>query len=150
MLRGWTMLADPCSVASCKCPLMRSPDGKKYCVNCEEWVSEKKREAKKFNELLPPKIGRSKKENQMKKEIKQKEEKKENVEQKIEIINESKDIIITDRTNSNESVIQLLDNKLKILAQNLLSETDFSKSEQIIRLMDRIIVTIDNYKKINK
>ena len=52
LLRGWTMLADNCSV--CNCPLMRNPDGKKYCVQCEAWVFDnKKREEKKFNELIP-------------------------------------------------------------------------------------------------
>ena len=38
MLRGWTMLSETCSVSNCLCPLMRSPDMQKYCVNCEEWI----------------------------------------------------------------------------------------------------------------
>lgn len=54
MLRGWTMLADSCPLPSCRCPLMRSPDGQKYCVNCEMWqFDNKKREKKKFTDLVP-------------------------------------------------------------------------------------------------
>ena len=72
MLRGWTMLADCCSVSSCQCPLMRSPDGQKYCVNCETWIYDnKKREAKKFNELIPSRLNQSK-QNLEKKEVKTK------------------------------------------------------------------------------
>ena len=64
MLRGWTMLADSCTVSNCKCPLMRSPDGQKYCIKSETWVySNKKPEPKKFNELFNSK-------NQMKQEKK--------------------------------------------------------------------------------
>ena len=58
MLRGWTMLADSCS--SCQCPLMRSPDRQKYCVNCEVWIHEnKKREQKKFSELFSSKMNQA-------------------------------------------------------------------------------------------
>ena len=54
LLRGWTMLADSCPLESCRVPLMRSPDGQKYCVNCEMWqFDNKKRKEKKFNELVP-------------------------------------------------------------------------------------------------
>ena len=53
MLRGWTMLAESCPLESCRCPLMRSLDGQKYCVNCEMWqFDNKKREKKKFTDLV--------------------------------------------------------------------------------------------------
>ena len=73
MLRGWTMLADSCTVTNWRCPLMRSPDGQKYCVNCETQIYPNKNpEPKKFIELFSTK-------SQIKKEKKVvEEEKKEN------------------------------------------------------------------------
>ena len=152
MLRGWTMLSDSCSVSNCQCPLMRSPDMQKYCVNCEEWVYDnKKREKKKFNELCPSRmnlIKPEKKENIFKKNVEQPKEsiqyKKDNNEkEKQEIKN-----INTSKTTKNESVVELLEYKLKRLAQNLNDETDIKKSELIIQLMDKIIGLIEHYKKI--
>ena len=48
ILRGWTMLADSCPLETCRCPLMRSPDGQKYCVNCEMWQFDNKKRQKKI------------------------------------------------------------------------------------------------------
>lgn len=54
MLKGWIMLAETCPLETCRCPLMKSPDGQKYCCNCESWIFDaKKRIKKKFNELVP-------------------------------------------------------------------------------------------------
>ena len=152
MLRGWTMLSDCCSVSSCACPLMISPDGQKYCVNCEVWVLDnKKREKKNYNELFQSKINQVKKEKkdpEQKKETQpknetQKDEIKPKIEKQEKKNNEEKKPI------SNDSVVQLLDNKLKMLANNLIETTDNLKSTQIIELMEKIITLIEHYKKIN-
>ena len=149
LLRGWTMLADNCSV--CNCPLMRNPDGKKYCVQCEAWVFDnKKREEKKFNELIPiPGIQQKKeipKNNVItqKKETTEKIEKKENKEKKIE--NKPKN---NNKSTYDGTVLELLDNKLKRLGQSLNEENDIKKSEEIIQLMDKIIALVEHYKKVN-
>ncbi len=156
LLRGWTMLADNCSV--CNCPLMRNPDGKKYCVQCEAWVFDnKKREEKKFNELIPiPGIQQKKeipKNNILtqKKETTEKIEKKDNKEKKIE--NKEKKIENKPKNNNKSTydgtVLELLDNKLKRLGQSLNEENDIKKSEEIIQLMDKIIALVEHYKKVN-
>ena len=156
LLRGWTMLADNCS--ACNCPLMRNPDGKKYCVQCEAWVFDnKKREEKKFNELIPiPGIQQKKeipKNNILtqKKETTEKIEKKDNKEKKIE--NKEKKIENKPKNNNKSTydgtVLELLDNKLKRLGQSLNEENDIKKSEEIIQLMDKIIALVEHYKKVN-
>ena len=151
------MLADSCS--TCRCPLMRSPAGQKYCVNCEVWVYDnKKREPKKFNELFSSISNQIKPEKhalQNKKEIQQKKEKNENevkMEKEKENIKEKeeKKPINNIKNPTNESFIDLLNNKLKNLAQNLNDENDIKKSEEIIGLMDKIINLIEHYKKIIK
>ena len=151
LLRGWTMLADNCSV--CNCPLMRNPDGKKYCVQCEAWVYDnKKREEKKFNELFPSSGNQPKRDipkNNVitqKKESTEKIEKKENKEKRIEEKTKHNN---NNKSTCNGSVLELLDNKLKLLGQALNEETDIKKSEEIIQLMDKIIALIEHYKKVN-
>ena len=155
MLKGWTMLSESCD--TCNCPLMRNPDGQKYCVNCEVWVYDnKKKEQKKFSELFPSRINQmkqekkeiiqknekkgaqEKKEKELKKES-QKKEKEEKIEKKPQNIPKS----IT-----NGSFIDLLNNKLILLAQNLNEETDVKKCEEIIELMNKVIGLIEHYKKI--
>ena len=160
MLRGWTMLSNSCS--TCNCPLMRSPDGQKYCVNCEVWVYDnKKREPKKYSELFSSRTNQIKKE---KPEIpNKKEEYQKNDFQQKRIIEQAKDNkekekekekeeeikkTITPKNNQNDSLITSLDNKLKTLAQNLNNETDIKKSKEIIELMDNILGLIEHYKKI--
>ena len=54
------------------------------------------------------------------------------------------------KKNSNETLIELLDNKLKFLGQSLNEETDIKKSEEIVQLMDKVILLMEHYKKINK
>ena len=34
---GWILLEETCPLESCHCPLIKSLDGNKYCVNCEMW-----------------------------------------------------------------------------------------------------------------
>lgn len=38
MLQGWTMLGISCPVEDCYTPLMRSKQGKMYCVRCDQYV----------------------------------------------------------------------------------------------------------------
>ena len=142
MLRGWTMLADSCAVSNCKCPLMRSPDGQKYCVNCETWVYPNKNpEPKKFNELFSTK-SQIKQEKKIIKEEKIIEKKNE---KKIEKKEEKKDIKI----NGNESVVELLENKLKILGRQLNEENEINKCENIIVLMNKILDLLQRLKNIH-
>ncbi len=150
MLRGWTMLSNSCSV--CNCPLMRSPDGQKYCVNCEEWIYDnKKREKKKFEEICPLNNNQfrlQKKEIHPQKEIPSIIEKKEISQKKENPKKEDKKIENIIKNNSNESLIKLMDDKLKKLGIELNNETNIKKCEEIIGLMNKIIGLIENYKKI--
>ena len=53
MMKGWILMADVCPIESCCCPLMKSPDGQKYCVGCEMWHFDKEKVVKqKFGELV--------------------------------------------------------------------------------------------------
>ena len=52
MSKGWTLVAESCPLESCRCPLLRSLDGNKYCVNCESWIFDKERQKQKFTELV--------------------------------------------------------------------------------------------------
>ena len=143
MLSGWTMLADSCTVSNCKCPLMRSPDGQKYCVNCETWVySNKNPEPKKFNELFNSK-------NQMKQEKKIIEKEKKEKEEKKEIKKEVKKEIKSIKINNDISMIELLENKLNNLGKQLNEEDDINKCENIIALMNKILDLLERYKKIH-
>ena len=49
---GWTLVAESCSLESCRCPLLRSLDGNKYCVNCEMWMFDKEKKKQKFTDLV--------------------------------------------------------------------------------------------------
>ena len=60
LLLGWTMLADTCPVETCKCPLMRSLDGKKYCCGCEAWENSAKIEKQEFKEIASNNIRKTK------------------------------------------------------------------------------------------
>ena len=146
LLRGWTMLADSCVISNCRCPLMRSPDGQKYCVNCETWLYPNKNpEPKKFNELFSSKgqIKQEKKKiEEEKKEGKKIEEKKEKEkEEKIE----KKEIKI----NNDKSVVELIENKLNILGRQLNEENDINKCEKIIELMNKTLDVLERCKKIS-
>ena len=154
MLRGWTMLADSCTVSNCRCPLMRSPDGQKYCVNCETWIYPNKNpEPKKFGELFSTKsqIKKEKKIVEEEKKEDKKIEKKENKkiekkeDKKIEKKEEKKDIKIS----GEESVEVLMENKLKFLGRQLNEEDDIKKCEDIIALMNKILDFLERIKKIH-
>ena len=129
MLRGWTMLADSCPLESCKCPLMRSPDGQKYCVNCEMWqFDNKKREKKKFTEIVPLK-------NQQNIAIKHMEVMKP-IQNKI--------------TYLNDSIENVLSNKLKYLAERINNENDIRNLEELMKAFNNLIDTIKHYESLKK
>ena len=120
LLLGWTMLADTCPVETCKCPLMRSLDGKKYCCGCEAWENSAKIEKQEFKEIASNNIRKTKIEKeQQPKEIVKEEEKKE--------------IIVTKKENVNEKVIKVLKKKLDYLTERLDKETDISLIDQLTK-----------------
>ena len=129
MLRGWTMLAESCPIESCRCPLMRSPDGQKYCCNCEMWqFDNKKREKKKFTEIVPLK-------NQQNLAIKHMEVMKP-IQNKI--------------TYLNDSIENILSNKLKYLAERINKENDIRNLEELMKAFNNLIDTIKHYESLKK
>ena len=129
MLRGWTMLAESCPIESCRCPLMRSPDGQKYCCNCEMWqFDNKKREKKKFTEIVPLK-------NQQNIAIKHMEVMKP-IQNKI--------------TYLNDSIENVLSNKLKYLAERINKENDIRNLEELMKAFNNLIDTIKHYESLKK
>ena len=129
MLRGWTMLAESCPIESCRCPLMRSPDGQKYCCNCEMWqFDNKKREKKKFTEIVPLK-------NQQNLVIKHMEVMKP-IQNKI--------------TYLNDSIENVLSNKLKYLAERINNENDIRNLEELMKAFNNLIDTIKHYESLKK
>ena len=129
MLRGWTMLAESCPIESCRCPLMRSPDGQKYCCNCEMWqFDNKKREKKKFTEIVPLK-------NQQNLAIKH-----------MEVMKPIQNKIIY----LNDSIENVLSNKLKYLAERINNENDIRNLEELMKAFNNLIDTIKHYESLKK
>ena len=129
MLRGWTMLAESCPLESCNCPLMRSPDGQKYCVNCEMWhFDNNKTKKKKFTELVPL---HGKQDLQLK---------------HTEIIKPKKFEPIPIKAEKN--VEELLHDKLQLLAKRIYDEKDMKKIDEVSKVMEQIMSLIEHYKKI--
>lgn len=132
LLLGWTMLADTCPVETCKCPLMRSLDGKKYCCGCEAWENSSKIEKQDFKEISSNNIRKTKNEKEQQKQVV-----KEEVEKKEEII-------VTKKENVNEKVIRVLKAKLDYLTERLDKETDLSIIDQLTK---SIMLNMDAIKK---
>ena len=129
ILRGWTMLAESCPLESCKCPLMRSPDGQKYCVNCEMWqFDNKKTKKKKFTDLVPL---------QGKQLLQVKH---------TELIQPKNFKSIPIKIE--KSVEELLHDKLQILAKRIYDEKDIKKIDEISKVMEQIMSLIEHYKQI--
>ena len=136
LLLGWTMLADTCPVETCKCPLMRSLDGKKYCCGCEAWENSAKIEKQEFKEIASNNIRKTKIEKeQQPKEIVKEEEKKE--------------IIVTKKENVNEKVIKVLKKKLDYLTERLDKETDISLIDQLTKSIMLNMDAIKKYEELN-
>ena len=50
---GWILLDEKCPLETCDCPLLKSFDGNKYCVQCEMWQFPDKIKAKqKYTDLV--------------------------------------------------------------------------------------------------
>lgn len=49
---GWTLLPESCSLESCRCPLVRSLDGNKYCAKCEMWIFDRDKRKQKYTDLI--------------------------------------------------------------------------------------------------
>ena len=50
---GWTLLEEKCPLDKCRCPLLKSRDGNKYCVKCEMWqFPDKERTRQKYTDLV--------------------------------------------------------------------------------------------------
>jgi uncharacterized Zn finger protein (UPF0148 family) len=119
MMRGWTMLAESCPIDTCGCPLMRNFDGQKYCCGCEMWHFDKDRKVKqKFGELVSLKG-------------KQNIQVKENRSVHTEVSKLPSNIKIS----FSNSVIQALQMKLAYLANTLNTESDLSKTKDILECM---------------
>ena len=51
--------------------------------------------------------------------------------------------------NKNGSLVELMENKLNILGKQLYEENDIQKCENIVQLMNKIIDTLERYKKVH-
>ena len=50
---GWTLVPESCPLESCRCPLLKSPDGNLYCVRCEMWqFPNKEKKKQKYTDLV--------------------------------------------------------------------------------------------------
>lgn len=129
MQRGWIMLAESCSLDSCKCPLMRSPDGQKYCCGCEMWQFDNKpRQKKKFGEVILYKGNRQNQENST---------------QVSKPLNKDK------LYNLSSPILQTLNMKLSYLNQKLINETDLHMIKVIVNDMNLIMDAIQKCKNLN-
>lgn len=124
MVKGWIMLSESCPLESCRCPLMRSPDGQKYCVNCESWIFDnQKRKKEKYHEIVPF----STREIQLKHMELTKPPKKHN-------------------HHHENNVLKTLHMKLNYLSDRLRVETDLNLIEAVLKDMNLIMDTIAKYK----
>lgn len=128
MQRGWIMLAESCPLESCRCPLMRSPDGQKYCCGCEMWQFDNKpRQKKKFGEVI---LYKGFHQNQ------------ENTTQVSKQLNKDK------LFNLSSPVLQTLNMKLSYLNQKLMNETDLHMIKVIVKDMNLIMDAIQKCKNL--
>ena len=126
MMRGWTLLAESCPIESCGCPLMRNLDGQKYCCGCEMWHFDKDRPViQRFGELVS---------------LKGKQNVQLTNKQHTEVSKVPPKNIDYNYT-LNKSVIQSLQLKLAYLTNILNSESDLTKSKEILEC---IRICMDN------
>lgn len=125
MQKGWTMLAESCPLESCSCPLMRSIDGQKYCVNCEMWHYDNQRKKQKFE--LVSLQGK----------------------QTLQVKRTEVSTLPKNRFNftpMNLSVIGSLNMKLEYLAKILNQENDIDKTKEILECMRICMQNIETAK----
>ena len=119
MMTGWILLADVCPIESCSCPLMKSPDGQRYCVGCEMWHFEKEKKVKqKFGELVALQ-GR----------------------QNIQLKSRTTEVSTLPKNNVNfnltlnKNVLNSLQLKLAYLSNQLNTESNIDKTKEILECM---------------
>ena len=119
MMKGWILLADVCPIESCSCPLMKSPDGQRYCVGCEMWHFEKEKKVKqKFGELVALQ-GR----------------------QNIQLKSRTTEVSTLPKNNVNfnltlnKNVLNSLQLKLAYLSNQLNTESNIDKTKEILECM---------------
>ena len=125
---GWTLLDEKCPLESCDCPLLKSFDGNKYCVNCEMWqFPDKVRASQKYTDLVV----------------------KSNQELALRETRLAK--VYKNRININiygkESVLNSLRTKLAYLSSVLNQTQDLNKTQQILQNME---LCLKNIKTINE
>jgi uncharacterized Zn finger protein (UPF0148 family) len=134
MMKGWILLADVCPIESCSCPLMKSPDGQKYCVGCEMWHFDKEKKVKqKFGELVSLKG----KQNIQLKSTQSSEVSK--------IQQNPVDFNIT----LNKTVLNSLQMKLAYLSNILNNEKEINKSKEILECMRICMENIQTANSLN-
>ncbi len=132
MMKGWILMADVCPIESCSCPLMKSPDGQKYCVGCEMWHFDKEKKVKqKFGELVSLK-GK----------------------QNIQIKPQSSEVSkiqppVNFNLTLNKSVLNSLQMKLAYLSNILNNELDISKTKEILESMRICMENIQSANNLN-
>ena len=125
---GWTLLDEKCPLESCDCPLLKSFDGNKYCVNCEMWqFPDQVKARQKYTDLVV----------------------KSNQELVIRETGLTK--LYKNRINfdiySKESALHSLKAKLAYLSSTLNQTKDLSKTQQILQ---NIELCLKNIKTINE
>ncbi len=134
MMKGWILLADVCPIESCSCPLMKSPDGQKYCVGCEMWHFDKEKKVKqRFGELVAL---------QGKQNIQLKKPKTTEV-SKIPHNNVKFNLTL------NKTVVSSLQLKLSYLSNILNNETDLNKTKDILECMRVCMENIQSAQNLN-
>ena len=128
MEMGWTLVAESCSIESCRCPLLRSLDGNKYCVNCESWIFDKERKKQQFTSL----VVRGPQEVQLKKE---------------QAIAKRGRSMVDFNYNVKENILNALRIKLAYLSSILNETTDLDKTAMILK---NIKLCIKDMKKVNE
>ena len=125
---GWILLDEKCPLESCDCPLLKSFDGNKYCVNCEMWqFPDQVKARQKYTDLVV----------------------KSNQELIIRETGLTK--LYQNRINFNiyskESALHSLKTKLAYLSSILNQTKDLSKTQQILQ---NIELCLKNIKTINE
>ena len=115
MEQGWIMLSESCPLESCRCPLIKSPDGQRYCVQCEMWIFDNKNVKKK--KLIPPT-------------------------QKVKHTEISKKYPLPKEGVFNHPILQTLTLKLNFLNEKLINETDVYMINVITKDINLILAAI--------
>ena len=128
MEMGWTLVAESCSIESCRCPLQRSLDGTRYCVNCGSWIFDKERTKQQFTSL----VVRGPQEVELKKEQ--------------AIAKRGRNMVDFNYT-VRDNILNALRIKLAYLSSILNETTDIDKTAMILK---NIKLCIKDMKKINE